>query len=110
MLDPKRSVVQYAHDEEQVRKGRKKERELDDRDVEDIRFVVSTKPGRRFFWKLLRVSGVLAVNPACNNTVFYTEGQRSIGVSLMEDLYHADPDKFFLMRKEAEEEEQTYGG
>ena len=72
------------------------------RDVElaDIRAILSVPAGRRFFWKWLSESGVFRSSFTGNNTTFFNEGKREIGLKLLADMNSSMPEAFVLMQKE----------
>lgn len=90
-------------------------------ELNDIAHVLSTLTGRRFFWRLLQRCGVFKSSFTGNNTTFFNEGERNIGLILLTDLNEADPNAYMLMiqesriddlkneHKDTKKEEATHG-
>lgn len=96
-----------AGDEEQVAERTKKGKSGRDRELDDIRFVLSDKRGRRFYWKKLSDCGVFRTSfTGSSNQTCFNEGQRSVGLILLHDLMEADPEKYLLMTNEHKEPNQ----
>lgn len=91
------------NDELEKRAKRKRERELS-----DIRFIVKSPEGRRFYWKLMEVGGVF-LNPYGKDTnhTFYNLGRQSISRDFLNDLLEAKPEALDQMRQEKKSEEKA---
>jgi hypothetical protein len=76
----------------------KKERQ---KDIDDIRKVLKTPEGRRLFWRLLSKCGIFrnSFNLNSNQTAF-CEGQRNIGLELLNEINEADITAFSRMQNE----------
>ena len=71
---------------------------------DDVEFVLSTKQGRGFLWRVLSLCGVYQDIHSDNSEEMSRKlGQRSIGLLLMQIIGDVDQDKLFLMMKEAKE-------
>lgn len=92
-----------AADENELGESRRKAKTQRERDLDDIRGVLSTKPGRRFYWSLLTECGVFKTSFVTNATIYYLEGKRAVGLKLMADLMEASPESYLLMTKEAQQ-------
>ena len=92
-----------AGDESHVNERRKKEKSGRDQELEDIRHVLATRQGRRFYWRYLSECGVFRTSFVTNATIYFNEGRRSIGLHLMADMNEAAPESFVLMQKEAKD-------
>lgn len=92
-----------AADETQVKERSKKELRGRDRELADIRAVLSTHHGRRFFWRYLAECGVFRTSFTGNSTTFFNEGKRDIGLRLMADLMEAAPEQYMVMQKESKD-------
>lgn len=70
---------------------------------EDVKEIIKTASGRRFFYKYLRRCGLFESNfdRDSHMTAFY-EGERKIGIDLFADMNRADPEAFTKMIREAE--------
>ena len=83
-------------DKQQDKAKRKRERELS-----DIRFILKSPEGRRFYWKLMSDARVFhsSFNGDTSGTMF-NEGRRSIGLDILNDLLEAKPETFSQMQQE----------
>jgi hypothetical protein len=95
-----------AADENQVRERSTKQRSKRLSELEDINWILGSKQGRRFFWRYLGMCGVFESSFTGNNTTFFKEGERNIGLRLLSDLNESAPNAYALMQKEANEEKQ----
>jgi hypothetical protein len=98
-------LVTDPSDPEQVKEAKKKSERRRNREVEDIRTVLSTPSGRRFYWRMMTECGAF-VDPFEESPFYanYRKGQRSIGLKLLDELTIHMPEAFFTMQKEAKEE------
>lgn len=76
------------------------------RELADVAFVLSTIEGRRFYWKLMMRCGIFKSSMTGNNTTFYNEGERNIGLLMMADLNESDPEAYLKCLTEAKKLEQ----
>lgn len=72
-------------------------------EIDDFKFVMEDKRGRRFLWRLLAQCGVFRSSYTGNNETFFREGQRNIGLAYMALIHEACPEKYSLMLKEQKE-------
>lgn len=103
--------------DDEKRKGRTPSREelRRERELNDIRAVLSTAQGRRFFWRLLGMGRVFALSYDPDTQtgeekrldVLFNEGRRSIGNQLWADLHLTGIDNYLTMVKEAQQEEEV---
>ena len=98
------SLVKNAADPEQVAAAKEKAESINDRRLNDIREVLSTRRGRRFFWRYLEVCGVYKTSNADEHQIFFNEGMRNVGLQLLADLNEAEPEVYMVMLREAQEE------
>lgn len=96
-----RSVVKNASDPNQVRDAKVKERFSRDRELDDLRVVLSSVQGRRFVWKVLNKAGVFRSSFTGDNATFFNEGRREIGLMIIADVMDADETAYGRMAKEA---------
>lgn len=97
-------LVKNAADPEQVQRAKEKQESLNDQRLNDIREVLNTKRGRRFFWRYLTICGVFRTSNADQSQIFFNEGMRNIGLQLLADVNEAAPDAYLLMLRESQEE------
>lgn len=72
---------------------------------EDVLFVLSTTQGRRFYWELMKRCGIFETSMTGNNTTFFNEGMRNIGLMLLNDLNELAPQAYLKMMEESKYEE-----
>lgn len=76
---------------------------------EDTAFVLSTMQGRRFYWRLLEKCGIFESSFTGNNTTFFNEGMRNIGLMLLKDVNEIDPQAYLKMLEESKYEKAKKG-
>lgn len=82
-----------------------KERDLDlkfqrKQEMADLRELLSTPAGRRFFWRYLTYTGVYQISFTGSSETFFREGRRDVGLKMLADITEADPDGFILLMQE----------
>ena len=80
-----------------------KNKRLRDREVNDIRKVISTPEGRRFYWRLLEIGGIFSDGYISGDNGYgttYKSGRRSVGVWSLSELMEANPGGFTQMQRE----------
>lgn len=83
-------------------------RRRNERMQSDIRHVVKTPEGRRFYWLVLErclIFHTTFVDGDAHGTS-KNEGRRQIGLGLLEDLMQAKPDAFTQMQRESASEKK----
>lgn len=69
--------------------------------VDDLRTVLSSRPGRRFFWRMLLDAGVFdSTFTGDALTGAFREGRRAQGLDLMKEAQRVAPMKYLLMMEE----------
>jgi len=100
----KDAMVGNANDPEQVKRAEKKEAVGRERELEDLRFVLSHPQGRRVLGKYLDISGVNRSTFSENtNIMLFKEGERNFGLRLMADAVEASQELYFKMLIETKE-------
>lgn len=100
-----KAFVQNAADGEQVKGARLKEKHKNEREDLDMVEVLSTKPGRRFVWRYLGRCGIFKSSYSHSGSeVYFNEGRRDIGLSLLGDIMRSSPSSYLTMMKENEEQ------
>ncbi len=69
-------------------------------ELDDIRFIMKTKVGRRFMWRLLTVGNIFRKCFTGNSNTFYQEGKREMTLEFYQDIMEASPDQFAVAQKE----------
>jgi len=104
MNQEQKPYVSNAADKGQVKEASKKQKLGRDQELEDVRHVLSTKAGRRFYWRLLAFSGLYQSSADGRGNIWLLEGQRNVGLLLNVDMMEANPNAYLLMIKENQEE------
>ncbi len=88
----------------------RRERVVKDTEEGDIKWLVSSKRGRRIVWRFLDQSGVFRLSFNTNSMqMAFNEGNRNSGNRLLAMVNDVAPDAFTLMLKESKSDkpEQT---
>lgn len=90
-----------------VRAAEKAAKEYLRQQEDDVKEILKTEGGRRFFYKYFCRCGVFESNFDRDShlTAFY-EGTRKIGLDLFADMNRADPEAFIKMHREAEHDKE----
>ena len=96
IMDPFDISGQKKHKETKKRVSELKEKI----EVDDLKWIMSNKRGRRFAWRLLDRAGIYRTSFTGNSTTFFNEGMRNIGLMLVADIHEACPEAYALMIKE----------
>lgn len=93
-------------DEEELRiQNERKKHDLEQREKDDIKFVMDSEQGRRVVWGLLEKGQVFGtcfnVDP---NITAFNEGQRNLALVLFQRVMTHCPDQYLKMAAEAGEE------
>lgn len=108
MSDPK--VKQYnAADEEVVKSRKRKDEQIRERELNDVRTVMATVEGRRFVWRMLDRAGVFRTSFTGNSTTFFNEGMRNMGLIVLADVHEACSDKYIQMMTESKKDTESNG-
>lgn len=75
------------------------------REIEDFKWLVAHKQGRRLLWRLLSMTGVFTSSMTGNSQTFFNEGRRDIGLQLMAEVNEHSLEAFVQMMKEAKADE-----
>lgn len=86
------------------------ERLAKEKEQNDLRWVMSTKQGRRFVYRLLSRAGVFQSSFNTNNAVMaFNEGNRNAGLQLLTDIMEACPERYTEMLTEQKEAKERDG-
>lgn len=77
-----------------------------ERDLADIRKVISTPEGRRFYWQVLSESGLFRepFDRDCNDQTNYNLGRMAVGRVFYYDLIAAKPEALQQIQREIDSE------
>lgn len=68
---------------------------------DDMRVLLSSPAGRRFFFRILTQSGLYSSSYAESPTATaYNEGRRSVGLALMQEAQRVDPARYGVALRE----------
>lgn len=82
-------------------KAEAKARREREKDLGDIRKVLSEPEGRRFYWRVLSKCGVFHSSwTGDTNQTLVNEGKRAVGIVFLDDLLEASPSTFAQMQRE----------
>ena len=92
---------EYSPEEKELILSQQQEKQEHDSLMEDLSKILCTDGGRRYLWRLLSFCRVMDRSMDRDSLVMaFREGQRDIGMRLMQDIYEAEPNAYELMRKE----------
>lgn len=94
-------LVDKVDDPRQVQRGARLEARRRQREQDDLRMVLSTESGRRFMWRLISYCGVFESRWDGSSRIHMTEGQRVVGLHLMDEILEADSSLMVMMQTEA---------
>lgn len=78
-------------------------------ELDDVRWLMSDKRGRRFVWRLLEAAGIYRSSFTGNSTTFFNEGARNVGLRFLADVNEACPERYLEMLKEQKEHDDGNG-
>jgi hypothetical protein len=102
-----RALVSNAGDAKQVRKAGITEKLRRERELDDLRRLMDTDYGRRHVWLQLCRCKIFETSFTGNNTTFFNEGQRNIGLMLLADINEVCPEAYLVMLKEAKQQNEV---
>ena len=92
-------------DSKQIKDAKQTEKLEEDLETEDIRFLLNTKQGRRFIWRLFddsAIFGGMLMNTNSNMTAFNV-GVNHRAKQLFEKIHVVDPEMVYQMLRERNE-------
>jgi hypothetical protein len=94
-------------DEEELRiQNERKKHDLEQREKDDIKFVMDSEQGRRVVWRVLESGRVFAAIPPMDALAMaFNEGQRNLALELFQRVMAHCPDQYLKMAAEASEQE-----
>jgi hypothetical protein len=94
-------------DEEELRiQNERKKHDLEQREKDDIKFVMDSEQGRRVVWRVLESGRVFAAIPPMDALAMaFNEGQRNLALVLFQRVMTHCPDQYLKMAAEASEQE-----
>lgn len=67
---------------------------------EDVKWLMGNQVGRRFVWGLLEFAGVHRTSMTADNWTFFNEGQRNVGLKIVDQIHRYCPEMYEHMVKE----------
>lgn len=92
--------VDLVGQEEAASKKQKDMKLSRDGQIEDFKWIMADKRGRRFMWRLLEVTGVYRTSFTGNSTTFFNEGMRNVGLIVMNEIHENCPELYETLIKE----------
>lgn len=96
-----KALVKNAADSKQVKEASVNQKFSREDELEDLRFLLATAQGRRFFWRLFEATHQFTTSFTGNSQTFFYEGERNVGLKILSDIMEADSESYVLMIKEA---------
>ncbi|MEW8061556.1 MAG: hypothetical protein AB2797_00495 [Candidatus Thiodiazotropha sp.] len=76
-----------AGDETEVRKAAGESEKFADAEYESLKFIMSDERGMRFIWWLLSECHIYQTSFTGNSQTFFLEGERNVGLKVMDRLH-----------------------
>lgn len=98
-------LIDTTKQEKQEKKSKRKR----DRELSDIRTILLTAEGRRFYWRLMS-AGEIFQNAFCDDNARRTDyklGRQAISRDFFNDLLEAKPQAYAQMQQERESEAES---
>lgn len=86
-----------ASDPEQIKDAEEKEKNERDQYLKDLKVLMSTPEGVRFFRKLMEDGKMFTTSFTGNSVTFFNEGMRNLVLKVFGDVCEAAPDKVHLI-------------
>jgi len=101
-IDQEEPLVVNPDEISSVNKGKSKKRKKRQQENEDLRKVVSTEHGRRFYWKILDRCKVMKITYVAGDpyATAFNEGARFLGNSLLKEIHNVAPNSYVKMWNE----------
>lgn len=101
------ALVKNAADPVQVKKAGEKQQSRREKELNDLRFVLSYQQGRRFLWRMLGYCKVFESIWRPSAEIHHLSGKQDCGHFLMGEIVEANQDSFLTMQKEAKQEAEN---
>jgi hypothetical protein len=96
--------------QEDKREAAAKQRAARKAEAGDIKWLMSSKQGRRLMWRMLRDARVFQLSFNTNAMqMAFNEGMRSVGNLLLDEVMTLCPDQFSVMEKEHRDDRDGNG-
>lgn len=82
-----------------------------EQEIADLKWLMSSKRGRRIMWRLLEMSGPFRATFSTNSmTMAFNEGNRNLGNRLLNEVMTLCPEMFPVMLKEQKDDDSNRDG
>lgn len=98
-------LVANPDSHKQVKRADQKQKELDRRDFEDLKFILASAQGRRFIWRMLSYCKVFNEIWEASAKIHYSLGKRAVGLFLIGEMSKVDPMALAKMMNEQQKEQ-----
>ena len=102
--------MKNAADEAQVKRSVEREKSVRERELMDLKILLSSPEGRRFIWRLMGKAKVFESVWEQSAKIHYNAGQQDFGHFLMAEVVEADQKALFLMMQESKKKEENENG
>lgn len=89
-----------AADEAQVQESARDAKLRREQEANDLAAVLNIPEGRRYLWRLLEFCGVYKTSFTGSSETFFLEGQRNVGLRVVNEITTTHPEAYLLMMKE----------
>lgn len=96
----------YVDEKPEKKKPRLSDADLRRQELDDLKFVLSSRQGRRLIWRLLGMFRVFESSMTGNSTTFFNEGLRKAGLILLAEVDEADQNAYVKMMIETKKENE----
>lgn len=95
------AVVKNAADPKQVKNSKKMQKHLRNKELDDLRFLLSTPQGRRYLWRHLDWCGLYRSPEDSRGDVTQRNiGAQNVARKVLAEIVEADPRSWLLMQQE----------
>jgi hypothetical protein len=104
-MQPTDDLTPLDHQSREAERSRARDADEHQRriELEDLRWLMSDKRGRRFMHRLLEAAGIWRSSFTGDNATFFREGERNVGLRFLADVNEAAPERYATMLKEHRE-------
>ena len=89
-------------DQKQVKEQKQKEKDIRKTELDDVKSILSTEHGRRFFFRYLSICGVFKSSFTGSSETYFLEGRRDVGLRLLADINESNPKAYAALMEENE--------
>lgn len=101
------SLVKNAADPQQVKKAALTEKQRQIQASNDLKYVLSSRQGRRFIWRILSYCKLFESIWRPSAEIHKLAGMQEVGLFLTGEVVKVDDEAYFQMMKEAKQEAEN---